>query len=106
MASAKHLMGHTASRTRGGGERMRRLNHIEIGFQTYLVEGGEAFGAVRGYVPDLNALVVYVENAGDFVVPLEEVHSVHNGKVILDAGRIDERLQAIGHAHDREQPGA
>ena len=86
---------------------MRQLNHIEIGFQTYLVGGGEAFGAARGCVPDLNALVVYVENAGDFVVPLEEVHCVHDGKVILDAGRIDERLrQVIAHAHDCEQPGA
>jgi hypothetical protein len=72
-----------------------------------LAEGGEEFGAVRGYVPNANGLVVYVENAGDFVVPLEAVRSVHDGKVILDAGRIDKRLrQAIAHAHDREEPGA
>jgi hypothetical protein len=25
-------------------------NHIEIGFQVYAVEGGEEFGAVRGYM--------------------------------------------------------
>jgi hypothetical protein len=86
---------------------MRQLSHIEVGFQVYLAEGGEEFGAVRGYVPNTNALVVYVENAGDFVVPLEAVRSVHDGKVILDAGRIDKRLrQAIIHAHDREEPGA
>jgi hypothetical protein len=86
---------------------MRQLSHIEIGFQVYLVEGGEEFGAVRSYVPDANALVVYVENAGDFVVPLEAVRSVHDGKVVLDAGRIDKSLRrAIAHAHDREEPGA
>jgi hypothetical protein len=86
---------------------MRKLGHIEIGFQVYLVEGGEAFGAVRGYVRNANALVVCVENAGDFVVPLEAVRRVHDGKVMLDAGRLDKRLhQAITHAHDREEPGA
>jgi hypothetical protein len=86
---------------------MPELGHIEIGFQVYWVEGGEEFGAVRGYMPDSNALVVYIENAGDFLVPLDAVRRVHDGKVILDAGRLDERLRrAIGHAHDREEPGA
>jgi hypothetical protein len=45
-----------------------------------------ALGAVRGNPPDANALAVYVENGGDFVVPLEAVRRVHNGKVILNAG--------------------
>ena len=85
---------------------MQQHSHIEIGFQVYLVEGGEEFGAVRGYVPNTNALIIYVENAGDFEVPLEAVHRVHDGKVILDATRLDARLrQAIAHAHDREEPG-
>jgi hypothetical protein len=85
---------------------MRQFSHVEIGFQVYLVEGGEAFGAVRDYMPGAKGLVVYVENAGDFVVPLDAVRSVHDGKVILDAGQIDEHLhQAIAHAHDREEPG-
>jgi hypothetical protein len=85
---------------------MQQHSHIEIGFQVYLVEGGEEFGAVRGYVPNTNALIIYVENAGDFEVPLEAVHRVHDGKVILDATRLDARLRrAIVHAHDREEPG-
>jgi len=50
---------------------------------------------------------VYVENAGDCEVPLDAVQSVHDGKVILAAERLDERLRhAIAHAHDREEPGA
>jgi hypothetical protein len=86
---------------------MDTLHHIEIGFQVYVVEGGEMFGAVRGYMPEANALIVYVENAGDFEVPLSAVQSVHDGKVVLDAERLDTRLrQAIAHAHDREEPGA
>ena len=48
-----------------------------------------------------------LENAGDFEVPLGAVQSVHDGKVVLDAERLDARLrQAIAHAHDREEPGA
>ena len=82
-------------------------NQIEIGFQVYAVEGGEEFGAVRGYLPQANALVVYIENAGDFVVPLEAIQTVHDGKVIVDVGRLDAAVrQAIAHAHDREEPGA
>jgi hypothetical protein len=90
-----------------GGSCMLQHSHIEIGFQVYAVEGGEEFGAVRGYLPNANALVVYIENAGDFVVPLEAVHRVHDGKVIVDVARLDTRLrEAIAHAHDREEPGA
>jgi hypothetical protein len=90
-----------------GGSSMAQHSHIEIGFQVYAVEGGEEFGAVRGYMPNTNALVVYIENAGDFVVPLEAVHRVHDGKVVVDVGQLDPRLrEAIAHAHDREEPGA
>jgi hypothetical protein len=86
---------------------MPPYNHIEIGDQVYMVEGGEKFGAVRGYMPQANALVIYIENAGDFVVPLEAVHAIHDGKVVLDVVRLDGRVRtAIAHAHDREEPGA
>ncbi|MDQ3828244.1 MAG: hypothetical protein M3361_02815 [Candidatus Tectomicrobia bacterium] len=86
---------------------MRADSRIEIGFQVYAVEGGEEFGAVRGYVPQTNALVVYIENAGDFVIPLEAIQGVHDGKVIVDVERLDARVRtAIAHAHDREEPGA
>jgi hypothetical protein len=86
---------------------MLEHGHIEIGFQVYAVEGGEEFGAVRGYMPNAHALVIYIENAGDFLVPLEAVKRVHDGKVIVDVGRLDAVVRrAIGHAHDREEPGA
>jgi hypothetical protein len=49
--------------------------------------------------------LVYIENAGDFVVPLEAVEAVYWQKVILNPGKLDRRLrQAIGHAHDAEDP--
>jgi hypothetical protein len=84
-----------------------RLRTINIGFQVYLREGGEDFGAVREVAPDgRDEIVIYVENAGDFIVPLRAIHGAHDGKVILERTELDERLcDAIAHAHDREVPG-
>jgi hypothetical protein len=45
------------------------------------------------YALNAKALVIYIQNAGDFVVPLEAVHRVHDGKVIVDVGRPDARLR-------------
>jgi hypothetical protein len=81
---------------------------IEIGYQTFVSDGGEEFGAVREVSPNGQPeLVIYVENAGDFVVPLSAVAAVHSQKVILTCGKLDRRLrQAISHAHDTEEPNA
>jgi hypothetical protein len=77
---------------------------IEVGFQAFASDGGEEFGAVRKVSP--HELVIYVENAGDFTVPLDAVESVHSEKVILNCRKLDSRLRkAIGHAHDGEKPG-
>jgi hypothetical protein len=79
---------------------------IEEGFEVFLSNGEKAFGAVRQVSPDGRPeLVIYVENAGDFVVPLSAVKAVISQKVILNSGKLDARLrQAIGHAHDSEDP--
>jgi len=83
------------------------LASISIGDQTYLEEGGEEFGAVRALDPTQQALVLYVENGGEFSVPLAIVRSVHHGKVVLDRTRLPSNLRvAIRRAHDREEPGA
>jgi hypothetical protein len=77
---------------------------IEVGFQTFVSDGGEEFGAVR----DVSSrdVTVYVENAGEFRVPLAAVEAVHFGKVIFACDKLDAKLRrAIGHAHDAEQPG-
>jgi hypothetical protein len=80
---------------------------IKVGYQAFISDGGEEFGAVREVSPNgAPALVIYVENAGDFLVPFEAVASVHSQKVILECGKLDLRLRrAIGHAHDAEKPG-
>jgi hypothetical protein len=81
--------------------------NIEVGFQAFTSDGGEEFGAVRAVAPGgRSELVIYVENAGDFAVPLDAVESVHSGKVIFNCAKLDHRLRrAIGHAHDAEKPG-
>ena len=81
---------------------------IEVGYQAFVSDGGEEFGAVREVSPNGRPeLVIYVENAGDFVVPISAVEAVHSQKVILDCGKLERRLrQAIGHAHDVEEPNA
>jgi hypothetical protein len=81
---------------------------IEVGFQAFVSDGSEEFGAVRQVAPQgRRELVIFVENAGDFVVPFDAVEAVHSEKVILNCNKLDHRLRkAIGHAHDAEEPGA
>jgi hypothetical protein len=72
-----------------------------IGFQVYLVEGGEEVGAVREIHRD--HLLVYIENAGDFRVGPDAIARVHDGKVLLDAANLGDDIRAaIEHAHDQE----
>ncbi|TMA24714.1 MAG: hypothetical protein E6J78_19520 [Deltaproteobacteria bacterium] len=77
--------------------------NIEVGFQTFVDDSPEDFGAVRAISPDGKKITVYVENAGDFVVPASAVVSVQSEKVTFACGKLDTRLRAaIGHAHDQE----
>jgi hypothetical protein len=77
---------------------------IKVGFQTFASDGQEEFGAVREISRDGRDLTVYVENAGDFVVPMSAVVSVQSEKVTFDCRKLDPKLRsAIGHAHDREE---
>ena len=82
---------------------MAQTNIVEVGYQVFLTEGGETFGAVHAVHPD--ELVIYVENSGDFVVNRESIARVHDGKVLLDGTRLEPRLwMAIARAHEREEP--
>jgi hypothetical protein len=79
---------------------------IEIGFQAFLSDGGEEFGAVRQVLPN-GDIVVYVENSGDHTIHHGAIEAVHSQKVIVHADKLDGKLRAaIKHAHDREEPGA
>jgi hypothetical protein len=74
---------------------------IREGFDVFVHDAGESFGAVRHVGRD--TIAVYVENAGDFTIPLIAVKEVHDEKVILDCGKLDADVRnAIGHAHEGE----
>ena len=77
---------------------------IEVGFQTFVSDGDEEFGAVRAISRDGRKLTVYVENAGDFIVPASAVVSVQSEKVTFDCKKLDPAMRAaIGHAHEEEK---
>jgi hypothetical protein len=79
---------------------------IREAFEVYVHDGDVAFGAVRQVAPGGRPeIVVYVENAGDFTIPLSAVREVHDEKVVLDCAKLDRKLkEAIGHAHNAEDP--
>ncbi len=77
--------------------------NIEPGFMAFLVDGKDGIGAVREVTS--TSLVLYIENAGEFVVPRSAVKDVHSQKVLLKPDLLDKRLlAAIGHVHDSEDP--
>jgi hypothetical protein len=83
----------------------RKLPLIEVGYQVFASDAEEEFGAVREVLPGGRPeLLVNIENAGDFVIPLDAVQTVTSQKVIVKVSHLDRRIQtAILHAHDREE---
>jgi hypothetical protein len=77
---------------------------IQVGYQAYVSEGGETFGAIRAVAPE--SVVVYVENAGDYAIPIDAIKAVHYQKVVFDWEKLDPKLiELIAHAHEAEEPG-
>ena len=77
---------------------------IQVGFQAFVSDGQEEFGAVREISADGRRVIVYVENAGDFPVSADAVVSVQSEKVTFDCRKLEPKLRAaIGHAHEAEQ---
>ena len=78
---------------------------IEEGALVFVADGEDGIGSVRKVLADKSALVVYIENGGDFVIPGTAVRSVHSGKVILDLDQLPRPvLEAIGNARKSEYP--
>jgi hypothetical protein len=83
---------------------MARLE-VGEGFEVFLADNQKAFGAVREVSRNLQDIIVYVENAGDFVIPAAAVTGVHAQKVIVDRHKLEPRLiEAIARAHAAEDP--
>lgn len=81
------------------------LEQIREGSMVFVSDGEEGIGAVREIRQDSAELVIYIENGGDFVVPVSAVKAVHSDKVVLNLDRLDADLRdAITHARDSEDP--
>lgn len=77
------------------------IDHIAVGDHVFLEGASEEIGAVRAVRK--TDLLVYVEGAGDFPVPLGAVRKARYGKVTLDPSQMAEPfLEAARHAHDNE----
>ena len=77
--------------------------NIQEGFDVFTHDGEKAVGAVRQVRK--SSIVIYIENGGDFEVPLGAVMDAQAEKVILDSSKLDARLKAaIAHAHSGEDP--
>ncbi len=77
---------------------------IQEGFEVFLSETSKPFGAVREVRPHGRAeLIVYIENAGDVIIPLEAVTAAHFQKVIVDLDKLGPALrQSVRRAHRSE----
>ena len=79
------------------------LERVEVGDMVFIGEGQEGIGAVRLVRKD--TFVLFVENAGEFDIPGSAIVGVHDRKIIVDPARLSRGvLDAVGHAHDREDP--
>ncbi len=79
------------------------MNPIKEDYAVFVHDGDKQVGAVRHV--SHNDIRVYVENAGDFTVPLSAVKEVTDDKVVLDSGKLSADLRkAIGRAHSGEDP--
>jgi hypothetical protein len=80
---------------------------IRLGDQVYTAEGTDPVGAVRELRSGTHpALIIYIENAGDIAIPVPAIRAVHDGKVVLDPEKLEDRVRkALGHVRDSEVPG-
>lgn len=71
----------------------------------FVADGQTGVGAVREVLPDSEEVLVNIENAGDFVLPISAIREVHSGKVMLDLEQLEGPVrEALRHLHESEDP--
>jgi hypothetical protein len=76
---------------------------IQEGFDVFLRDGDGNVGAVRQMRS--HDLMIYIENAGDFIVPMEAIKDADAEKVILDSSKLTPKmLEAIRVRENAEDP--
>jgi hypothetical protein len=84
-------------------EELQMTEKAQDGDMVFIADGAEGIGAVRRVMKD--ALVIYVENAGEFKVANAAIVDIHSQKVMLNPRKLEPALlKAVGHVHDREDP--
>lgn len=79
------------------------MNPIREDYAVFVHDGDKQVGAVRHV--SHGEIRIYVENAGDFTVPLSAVKEVVDDKVVLDSAKLEPGLrEAIRKAHQGEDP--
>ena len=74
---------------------------VEVGQMVFVADGEMGVGGVREVRE--SDLVVNIQNAGDFVLPLEGVRDGHDGRGLLALQRRDASvIGALRHVHDAE----
>ncbi|GAB2515418.1 hypothetical protein [Lysobacter humi (ex Lee et al. 2017)] len=77
--------------------------NIEVGQMIFVADGEMGVGAVRETRE--GEVVVNIQNAGDFTLPMDAIRDVHSGKVLLDLDRLaPDVVEALRHVHDAELP--
>lgn len=78
---------------------------LEAGQMIFVADGQVGVGAIREVRSDESTLLINIENAGDFVVPISAIGDVHSGKAILDMAQLDPDVrEALKHVHESEDP--
>ena len=76
---------------------------VEVGHMVFVSDGEMGVGGVREVRE--SEVVVNIQNAGDFVLPMAAIRDVHDGKVVLDLQRLEPQvIEALRHVHDAELP--
>jgi hypothetical protein len=79
------------------------IHTIETGHLAFIPGRVEAIGAVRSVSDE--AVTIYVENSGEYDVPVTAVTGVHDGKVMINTAMLPPAfLAAVVHVHDSEDP--
>src|SRR5437763_6990869 len=79
----------------------KKLPRIEVGFQAFEKGAEEEFGGVRQVRQQ--ELVIYIEDAGDTVIPLSAVREVIGGEVIVDPQKLDDRDRRESATEHRDE---
>lgn len=80
------------------------MHGAKEGYMVFLADGAEGIAAVRKVYD--SKIVIYVENSGDFTIPMDAISDIHSQKIVLNPQMLDHKLlEAIKRMHKSEDSG-